>query len=58
MTDLIVRIVEGYGFLPIIEIDGKEVYRGEYQETAGEALVKCLVRVEELQPCIEHKGDK
>lgn len=39
--DMIVRIVEGYGFLPIVEVDGKEVYRGEFQKTSAQALNKC-----------------
>lgn len=38
MLDLIIRHVPGYGYLPLIEIDGKEVYRGEMWPTAGEAL--------------------
>jgi len=42
MTDLIVRVVEGYGYLPIIVQDGKEVYRGEFQETAELALSKLI----------------
>ena len=41
MTDLIIRFVEGYGFLPIIEVDGEEIYRGEYQLTSEVALAKC-----------------
>ena len=45
MTDLIIRIVEGYGYLPIVEVDGKEVYRGEYRETSGEALERCEARL-------------
>ena len=45
MTDLIIRLVEGYGYLPIIEKDGIETYRGEYQETSGEALAKCEARL-------------
>ena len=41
MTDLIQRFVQDLGFLPMIIIDGVEVYRGEYQKTPQEALDKC-----------------
>jgi hypothetical protein len=49
MIDMIVRVVEGYGYLPIVEVDGKEVYRGEYQTTANKALTKCKEAVERLE---------
>ena len=45
MTDYILRFVDGLGYLPIIEIDGKETYRGEYQKTAEDALAKCDERM-------------
>ncbi len=44
MIDYIVRRVDGVGFLPITEVDGKEVYRGEYQDSPFGALDKCIVR--------------
>jgi len=40
--DIIIRVVKGYGNLPIIIEDGKETYRGEFQTTPEEALVKCV----------------
>lgn len=46
--DFIVRQVNGCGFLPIVknwDDDGKELYRGEYQDTAGEALTKAMAFV-------------
>lgn len=36
--DIILRHVEGYGWLPIIEKDGQETYRGEYQTSPQFAL--------------------
>ena len=45
MSDLIIRRVNGYGYLPIIKLDGKETYRGEYQETPEEALNKIKARI-------------
>lgn len=32
----------GLGFLPIVCLDGKEVYRGEYQRTREEAVFKAF----------------
>ena len=40
--DYIIRVVPAYGFLPIIEIDGIEIYRGEFQKYPADALAKCL----------------
>lgn len=43
MTDLIVRCVGGYGFLPIVKTaDGEEIYRGEFQLNAHDAIQCCL----------------
>ena len=43
--DMIVRIVVGYGHLPIVFEEGKEVYRGEFQQSAHDALDKCIAYV-------------
>ena len=43
--DFIIRQVNGCGFLPIVKDwneDDKELYRGEYQDTAAEALAKAM----------------
>ena len=40
--DIILRHVEGYGWLPIIERDGKEIYRGEFQKSPQYALWKAF----------------
>ena len=40
MTDYIIRFVDGYGYMPIVEVDGVEVYRGEYQAGPVTALFK------------------
>lgn len=36
--DIILRHVKGYGWLPIIMLHDKEVYRGEFRLTPQEAL--------------------
>lgn len=41
--DIILRHVDGYGWLPIIERDSKEIFRGEHQAYAHEAL-ECAER--------------
>ena len=47
MGDLIVRMVDGYGFLPILKSEaGDELYRGEFQPTPEKALAKILERLE------------
>lgn len=46
MTDIIIRYVEGYNYLPIIQKDGKEIYRGEFQDTPLGALNKCTAFLE------------
>ena len=48
MTDLIVRVVPGYGYLPIVKIDDKEVSRGEFQPSPLEALDKAFLAAERL----------
>ena len=45
MIDIIIRVVPDYGFLPILEKDGKEVYRGEFQKTPLGAMSKCQDRI-------------
>jgi hypothetical protein len=38
-TDITLRLVPGYGWLPIVLLDGAELYRGgRFQETAADAL--------------------
>ena len=36
--EYIIRIVPQYGFLPILKVNGNEVYRGEFARTAEQAL--------------------
>ena len=36
------RYVKGYGWLPLLEKDGFEVYRGEFQVTPQMALKKAV----------------
>ena len=57
MTDIIVRIVPNYGFLPIIMVDGKEVYRGEFQSTHKAAFDRAVARLDviaAIMPGVEH----
>lgn len=37
-TEFIIRVVVGYGYLPILKVSGREVYRGEYAKTPEQAL--------------------
>ena len=48
MTDIIVRYVKGLGYLPMLVVDGKEVYRGEYQKTAQAAFGRASAMMEQL----------
>lgn len=45
MCDVIVRYVPHYGYLPIVTIDEKEVYRGEFQSQAYEAFDLANIRL-------------
>ena len=60
--DFIVRVVggegflpvtrdnQGFGYLPIIKDEhGKEVYRGEFRQSAEEALEDCVEALEALE---------
>ena len=38
VIDIVVRCVPSYGYLPIVTVDGKEVYRGEFQPDAQSAF--------------------
>ena len=38
MKDFVIRFVPKLGYLPIIIVDGEEVYRGEYKKTPEQAL--------------------
>ena len=42
MIDMIIRYVDGYGYLPIIKSDDKEIYRGEFQPNPNRAMERCL----------------
>lgn len=42
MIDVVIRIVEGYGYLPIVRVDDAEIYRGEFHRTTIAALTKAL----------------
>lgn len=48
-TDLIIRCVPGYGFLPIIVKDNEELYRGEFCHSEVEALLCCIHRLDETE---------
>ena len=40
MIDIVIRIVDGYGYLPMVRVDDAEIYRGEFQRTTIGALTK------------------
>ena len=49
MTDYIIRVVPGYGYLPMIEDEnGDTLYHGEFQQSAIEALEKCENRLTDI----------
>jgi hypothetical protein len=41
--------VPGYGWLPTLEVDGKEVYRGEFRDSATLAAAKADNALERIQ---------
>ena len=48
--DMIIRIVNPYGFLPLlVDASGEEKYRGEFQHTPEEALLKCRRMLERIE---------
>ncbi len=48
-TDLIIRSVPGYGFLPIIERESQELFRGEFCKSEVEALLECIHRLDAME---------
>jgi hypothetical protein len=46
MSDIVLRKVEGLGFLPILrDEDGEELFRGEFYQSAEAALEACQARL-------------
>lgn len=43
MKRIILTEVQGYGWLPTLEEDGKETYRGEFRDTPAEALTRAEI---------------
>lgn len=48
MIDIILRFDDDLGFLPILELNGKEKYRGEYQQNATDALERCMLAMRKI----------
>ena len=48
MVDFIIRLVPNYGYLPIIEKDGVEVFRGSFKKTSAAALETCEEHVKDI----------
>ena len=49
----VTRDNQGFGYLPIIKDEhGKEVYRGEFRQSAEEALEDCVEALEALEDCV------
>jgi len=46
--DFIVRFVQGYGYLPILIVDGEEVYRGEFKKSPQQAFESVMARVDKI----------
>jgi len=44
----IIRFEQGLGYIPIIIVDGKEVYRGEYRDTFEGAAYRSDEAMERL----------
>ena len=38
IVDIVVKMVDGCGFLPIVVADDKEIFRGEYQLNLNDAI--------------------
>ena len=38
IVDIVVKIVDGCGFLPIVVADDQEIFRGEYQLNVNDAI--------------------
>jgi hypothetical protein len=50
MKRIILTEVTGYGWLPTVEDDGKEIYRGEYQVFSLHAFDKADEAMDRLFP--------
>jgi hypothetical protein len=46
MIEFTQRRVTGYGWLPLIFEEGKEIHRGEFKETPAEALMSAMMWLE------------
>jgi len=46
VIDIVIRKVVGYGYLPMIQLNDIEIYRGEFQGTAEKAMKKCFAFAE------------
>ena len=38
--DIVMRVVEGYGVLPMVLAEDDEIFRGEFQSSVDEALLR------------------
>ena len=52
MSDCIIRIVNGYGYLPIITFNENEYYRGSFKKTISEAAAV----LEEMLPRVKKEN--
>ena len=48
-VDVVLRIVDGCGVLPILTADGEEIFRGEYQSNAEEALSRVRANFPDIE---------
>ena len=49
MTEIIIRDCGSVGWLPIIKIEGKEVYRGEHEKNRLDALERASRAMKRLK---------
>lgn len=47
--DVVLREVQGYGYLPTVLVDGKKIYHGEFQADIGEALERAMTVVRKVK---------
>jgi hypothetical protein len=48
IIDICAQFVPGHGFIPKLRIDGSEKYRGEFQKTPEEAVLKARMQLQKF----------
>ena len=55
-TDIIIRVVPEYGYLPIIKVGDEEIYRGEFQPNIATAAAKAEARMGSIPAKCGHRA--